>query len=66
MRVAIVWEIWKQGNKVVFNHGVVDANEILIMAQLKAWSWLSLEVRRLIAHSRIGAYALCNAEQIFR
>jgi len=50
----------------VFNHGVVDANEILIMAQLKAWSWLSLEVRRLIAHSRIGAYALCNAEQIFR
>jgi len=33
--VAIVSEIWSHKNKVVFNGGVVDAEEIFSLAQLK-------------------------------
>jgi len=37
---AIVRCIWNQRNSILFNHGVVDADEILHMAQLKVWLWL--------------------------
>jgi len=37
--VAIVWEIWAQRNKVVFNGGVVDLVEVFSLAQLKGWLW---------------------------
>jgi len=37
--VAIVWEIWTQRNKVVFNGGVVYAIEVFSLAQLKGWLW---------------------------
>ena len=38
MWVAIVFEIWRHRNKIVFNKGVVDDVEIFTLAQLKAWS----------------------------
>jgi len=37
--IAIVWEIWIQRNKVVFNNDVVNAVEIFTLAQLKGWLW---------------------------
>jgi len=39
MWVIIMWEIWKPRNRVVFNNRVVDDEEILSLAQLKALSW---------------------------
>jgi len=37
MWVALVWEIWRHRNNVMFNSGVVDDTEIFVMAQLKVW-----------------------------
>jgi len=39
MWVAIVWEIWKHRNNVVFNNRVGDDSEIFVLAQLRGWSW---------------------------
>jgi len=39
MWLAIVWEIWRHRNNIVFNGGVVDDSEIFFRAQLKAWAW---------------------------
>jgi len=39
MSLAIVREIWKHRNKVVFCNRRVDEVEILAMTQLTAWSW---------------------------
>jgi len=36
--VAIVSEMWNHRNKVVFNSGVLDNEEIFILAQ--GWLWL--------------------------
>jgi len=41
--VAILWEIWKHRNKVVFNNGVVDDIEIFTLAHVKAWSWVKFK-----------------------
>ena len=38
MLVAIVCEIWKYRNNVIFKGSVVDITEIFMLAQLKAWS----------------------------
>jgi len=37
---AIVRCIWDQRNSILFRQGVVDAEEILQMAQLKSWLWM--------------------------
>ena len=37
---AIVRCIWDQRNSILFKQGVVDAEEILQMAQLKSWLWM--------------------------
>ena len=37
---AVVRCIWDQRNSILFKQGVVDAEEILQLAQLKSWSWL--------------------------
>jgi len=39
MWLAIVWEIWKHRNKIVFSNGVVDDVEIFAMTQVNAWQW---------------------------
>jgi len=39
MWLAIVSEIWRHRNKIVFNNWVVDGVEIFTLTQLKAWSW---------------------------
>jgi len=36
---AIVSEVWKLRNKIIFQNGVVDDVEILAMTQLKAELW---------------------------
>jgi len=37
---AIVRCIWDQRNAIIFKQHVVDAEEILQMAQLKSWLWM--------------------------
>jgi len=47
--VAIVSEIWNHKNKVVFKGGVggvVDADEIFSLAQLKGWLWAKYKIKR--------------------
>lgn len=41
--IAIVWEIWKQRDEVVFNNALVDGVEIFSLAQLKGWQWAKLK-----------------------
>jgi len=59
--ITIVWEIWKHRNNVVFKCGVVDATKLLSWHDLKFGLGLNLKVRKLIAHSQSGAFALVNA-----
>jgi len=44
--VAIVSEIWNHKNKVVFKGGVVDADEIFSLAQLKGWLSAKYKIKR--------------------
>ena len=46
--VAIVSKIWNHRNKVVFRGGVVDANEIFSLAQVKGWLWAKYKMKRTI------------------
>jgi len=39
MSLAIVWEIWKHRNKIVFRNGIVDDVEIFAMAQVSTLQW---------------------------
>jgi len=39
--IAVVREIWKQRNQVIFKEGRADISEIFTLAQLKAWTWLT-------------------------
>jgi len=41
--VAIVWEIWKQRNKIAFSDAIVDEVEEFSLAQLKGWQWAKLK-----------------------
>ena len=36
-----IWGIWNHINRIVFNSAVVDPIEIFIVAQVKAWEWVS-------------------------
>jgi len=39
--IAVVGEIWKQRNQVIFKEGRADNSKIFTLAQLKAWTWLT-------------------------
>jgi len=54
MRVTIVLELWNHKNKVVFKDGLVDADEIFSLAQLKGWLWLKFKMKRTLFPTRIG------------
>jgi len=41
---TIVRCIWEQRNSIVFKQGVIDAEEIFQMVQLKSWLWLKHRV----------------------
>jgi len=43
MLVAIVNEIWKHRNKIVFQEGRVDAVEIFTVTQFSVWSWVKFK-----------------------
>jgi len=45
MWVAVVRCIWEQRNNIIFNQGVADDDEILHLAQTKAWLWLKHRLR---------------------
>jgi len=47
MWVAIVYEIWKQRNRIVFYNGRVDVQEIFTLAQLNAWTWAKFKWHRM-------------------
>jgi len=44
--IVIVSEVWSHRNKVVFKGGVVDADEIFSLAQLKGWLWAKYKMKR--------------------
>jgi len=46
--VTIISEIWNLRNKVVFKCGLVDAEEIFCLAQLKVWLWFKFKLKRTI------------------
>jgi len=50
MWVVIVSEIWDQRNKMVFKGGVVDAEEIFTLAQLKGWLWLKYKSKTSLSY----------------
>ena len=52
--VAVVWSIWDHKNKVVFQQGKVDLEEVLYMAQLKVWLSLNTKCMLLIFLIRTG------------
>jgi len=39
--IAVVSEIWKHKNKLIFKGGVIDVLEIFTLVQLKVWSWVT-------------------------
>jgi len=39
--IAVVNEIWKHRNRVIFNGGVIDELKVFALMQLKAWSWVT-------------------------
>jgi len=39
--IAVVNEIWKHKNRVIFKGGVVGVLEAFVLVQLKAWSWVT-------------------------
>ncbi|XP_068466574.1 uncharacterized protein [Phaseolus vulgaris] len=41
IQTAVVSELWKHRNNVIFNGGVVDGLEVVALVQVKAWSWIT-------------------------
>ena len=45
--IAVINEVWKHRNMVIFNGGVVDVLEAFTLIQLKTWSWITFKSRFL-------------------
>jgi len=39
--IAVLNEIWKHRNNVIFRGGVIDVLEVFTLVQLKAWAWVT-------------------------
>ncbi|XP_057452110.1 uncharacterized protein LOC130743913 [Lotus japonicus] len=39
--LAIIWSVWLYRNKVIFQGGIFEWEQVFEMAQLRAWQWLS-------------------------
>jgi len=39
--IGVVNEVWKHKNRVIFKGGVVDVVKVFVLAQLKAWTWVT-------------------------
>ncbi|XP_058764257.1 uncharacterized protein LOC131637673 [Vicia villosa] len=39
---AVVWEIWKLRNNIIFNGGICNINDLSWNIKLSAWKWLSI------------------------
>ena len=37
---VVVSELWNHRNNVIFNGGVVDGLEVVVLVQVKIWSWI--------------------------
>ena len=46
--IAIVNEIWKHRNKVIFRGGAIDVLKVFALVQLKAWAWVTFKSRDAI------------------
>jgi len=44
MWLAIIGEIWKHRNGIIFNHRKVDPREIFDQAQVAAWVWMKHKI----------------------
>ena len=47
MWVSVMWCIWKHRNRVLFNQGKVDAEEIFTLAQVQSWVWMKHKERKV-------------------
>jgi len=50
--IAIVNEVWKHRNMVIFKGGVVNVLEVFALVQLKVWSWVTSK-----SHSTIFSFS---------
>ena len=39
--IAVVNEVWKHRNRVIFKGGAVDVLKVFALVQLKVWSWVT-------------------------
>jgi len=39
--IAVVNEVWRHRNRVIFKGGVIDVMEAFALVHLKIWSWVS-------------------------
>jgi len=45
--IAVVGELWKHRNEMIFKGGRIDHNEIFTLVQLKVWSWVRSKAREI-------------------
>jgi len=45
--IAMVWSLWVHKNKVVFEQGKVDVEEVFHLAQLKSWVWMKSKLSHI-------------------
>jgi len=41
MWMAIIWGIWSHRNGVIFKNTLIDMEEVFMLAQTKAWAWIT-------------------------
>jgi len=47
MWASVVWSIWKHRNRVIFNQGKIDVEEIFTLAQVQSWVWMKHKERKV-------------------
>ena len=52
--IAVLLSIWYHRNAVMFNNGVVDVEEIQVLAKVRAWSWINAKSNKNNLHILIG------------
>jgi len=39
--MTIIWDIWTHRNDVIFKNTIIDMEEVFMLAQTKAWVWIT-------------------------
>jgi len=56
--IAVVSELWKHRNNIIFNRGVADVSEVFVLIQLKIWSWVSVKFHATFSPFLTGVLTL--------